>query len=186
MCFILYTIHEYTLLQFFVNDSAYGLLLSGLSAYMNYNLRNKLATEDVVNKRKIEKFVGNLISESIFENNDSLLKPRITSAYLMSFDIRGFTRLTQSATANSSLFKEKYHALVANVVGHHGGFIHKTHGDGHLISLGLINDAIELDDIPGIEKDLAKVEQRRQQQLLQKAISIYEQILVNFRSLKQN
>lgn len=181
---IFYSLNEFTLLKFFLNDSAYGLSLSALSAYMNFRLREKLATEDVTTKSKIEKFVGNLVSASIFENDASLVKARTSEAFLMSLDIRGFTSLSQSRETNSSLFKEKYHAVVAKIVGDNGGFIHKTHGDGHLISLGLVSEDVNLDDLPGIESDLHLAKVRRQKHHLNKAIEIFEKILVEFSLIK--
>lgn len=184
MSYIFYSSSQFTLLKFFLSDSAYGLSLSALSAYMNFNLRKKLATEDVVNKSRIEKFVGSLVSASIFENDESLVKARTTNAFLMSLDIRGFTSLSQTLGSNSSLFKERYHAVVAKIVGDSGGFIHKTHGDGHLISLGLVSERVDFDDLPEIQSDLEQVEARRQRYDLAKAIQIYEKILNEFSMIK--
>src|SRR5690606_32503905 len=105
---ILAYLGDYSMLKFFLSDSAYGILLGAISAYMNFNLRKRLATEEVRNKRRIEKFVGNLVSESIFENNDSLVKPRMTNAYIMAMDLRGFTKFSKTASPElASQFKEK-------------------------------------------------------------------------------
>jgi class 3 adenylate cyclase len=183
IAYIFYSLENFTLLKFFLNDSAYGLCLSVLSAYMNFTLRRKVATEDVINKSKFEKFVGNLVSTSIFENDASLVKDRSTHAFIMSMDIRGFTSLSQTPGANSSLFKERYHAEVARIVGVGGGFIHKTHGDGHLISFGLVDD-VNLDDVPSIQEELKKTEIQRRKHHLAKAIEIFEEILLRFSVIK--
>jgi len=186
LCAIFYMLKDFVLLRFFLNEAAFGLALSGLSAYMNYSVRKKLATEDVSHKRKFEKFVGNLVSESIFENNESLVEARTSKAFLMSLDVRGFTRIAQSKGYESSNFKERYHKMVARYAGDYGGFIHKTHGDGHIISIGLVNENIDLSDVPEITLDVNQAELRRHQQQLTKCIELFEKVLSEFSLIKED
>jgi class 3 adenylate cyclase len=182
---ILIFIQDMFLLKFFVTDMFLVIFYLCIGSQINFALRKKLATEDVINKSKIGKFIGNMVSESIFENNDALLQPRRKEAFLMSMDIRGFTEYTQQADISmSSIFKEKYHALVATAVGEGGGFIHKTHGDGHLISIGLMTEDVDLSDLPGLEGDLKKVTAKRQHQRLENGVKIFEKVFRQFEQLK--
>jgi hypothetical protein len=70
------------------------------------------------------------------------------------------------------------------VVGECGGFIHKTHGDGHLISLGLMNTDVDLADIPGLQGDLKDAEARRRKDQLDRAVAIFESVYEQFEKLK--
>jgi hypothetical protein len=173
------------LLKFILGDFVAGFILSASVSRTNFRLRQVLATEDVLKKQKIGKFIGHLVSESIFENNESLIQPRQAHAFLMSIDVRGFTSLMKTTTSkDASLFKERYHRLVAKVVGDLGGFIHKTHGDGHLISVGLMTKEVDLSDVPGLEADLKKAERRKREHQLGRAIVIFERIFGQFEQLR--
>jgi class 3 adenylate cyclase len=185
LCFMLIHLNQISLVKFILGDFAFAFSLSALSAQINFKLRKALATEDVLKKQKISKFIGQLVSESIFENNESLIQPRQSQAFLMSVDVRGFTNLMSSTnTREASLFKERYHQIVAKVVGDLGGFIHKTHGDGHLISLGLMSKEVDLSDVPGLETDAKNAEKRKREQQLGRAIVIFERIFGQFEQLR--
>jgi class 3 adenylate cyclase len=69
-------------------------------------------------------------------------------------------------------------------VGEGGGFIHKTHGDGHLISIGLMTEDVDLSDLPGLEGDLKKVTAKRQHQRLENGVKIFEKVFRQFEQLK--
>lgn len=183
---MLYKLNQPFLVKFFLTDMGLSFFLGGLGSHMNYTLRRKLATEDVIHKRKVGKFLGNMVSESIFENDETLVRTRRKQAFMMSIDLRDFTRYAKSAVeAETSMFKERYHLLVSKIVGELGGFIHKTHGDGHLISLGLMETEIDLDDIPELRSDLEVAEKYRRQQQLAHAVYFFEKLVNQFEILKQ-
>jgi class 3 adenylate cyclase len=184
---ILIHLHEWFYLKFFITDMIFAYTLGALGSHMNYTLRRKLATEDVIHQRKVRKFLGNIVSESIFENNEFLVRARKKEAFLISIDIRNFTKYTKSALeAESSNFKEQYHLLVSRVVGQFGGFIHKTHGDGHLISLGLMDLEPNLSDIPKIQSELEAAEKSRREQQLAHAVAFFEKLVLHFENLKKD
>ena len=179
--------NNYALLQFLLGDFAFVFLLAGMGANMSFKLRLALATEDVLKKNKIGKFVGQMVSESIFENNESLIQSRQSNAFLISLDVRGFTHLMKKYnSAEASLFKERYHHIVAKVVGDLGGFIHKTHGDGHLISLGLMSKEVDLADVPGIQNDMVRAEKRKREAQLGRVIVMFERIFGQFEQLRDD
>lgn len=184
MCWLFFRTQNFDLMQFVLNDASYSFFLAVLSAKTTFRLRSALATDDVLNQQKIEKFVGNIVSQSIFENNEALLNSRVGHGFLISLDVRGYTQLTKGMDpAMARKFKEGYHKMVASAVGEKGGFIHKTHGDGHLISLGLMNseeDSTLGNDVMGYEGQLALKHAKQ----LQKAIAIFEGVFEKFEHLK--
>lgn len=183
---ILVSLQQMFYLRFFLTDMSFVFMLGTLGSHMNYTLRRKLASEDVLHQRKVGRFLGNLVSESIFENNDQLVRARKKTAFLISIDVRNFTKFTKSASeSDSSQFKERYHMLVSKCVGEIGGFIHKTHGDGHLISVGLMDADPELGDVLGIQKDLQAAQRARQRQQLEHALSFFDKLVPHFEELKR-
>jgi class 3 adenylate cyclase len=185
VCWIFVRSENYDLLKFVLNDTAYSFFLAVLSAKTTFRLRSAMAKEDVLNKQKIEKFVGNIVSESIFENDASLLDSRVGHGFLLSLDVRGYTQLMKGLDPTvAKRFKESYHKLVASTVGGMGGFIHKTHGDGHLISLGLMNSGEEpVESREGSDFDIQLAQKHGDQ--LRKVISIFETVFDEFEKLKE-
>jgi class 3 adenylate cyclase len=185
VCWIFFSTGNDDLMKFVVNDASYSFFLAILCAKTTFRLRSALATDDVLNQQKIEKFVGNIVSQSIFEKNESLLDSRFGHGFLISLDVRGYTQLVKAMDpAVARRFKVSYHKMVATTVGKSGGFIHKTHGDGHLISLGLMNSQED----PSLNMEAAGVEGQLAENYgnqLRNAIAIFENVFEQFENLKK-
>lgn len=185
LAFVFNHIGDFFTLKYVMNDFSYAIPLAAMAAYQNYSLRFKLAKEDVRNKHSVQKFVGNLVTDAIFENRDELLKNRSAEGFLLALDVRGFTKLMKSDNQNQARqLMDKYHNLVATFIGGSSGFIHKTHGDGHLISFGLMNEQADLSGIPGLFEEEKVASLRRNKEIVKNAIITCEKIIDAFFRLK--
>src|SRR5207248_673796 len=102
----------------------------------------------------------------------------------ISMDLRGYTQLVRGiGTTVSAKFMDEYHKAVSTVVGSRKGYIHKTAGDGHLVSFGLMDDLPDLSDLPGIEDELNEAEKNRGRHFLAKAIETVDAVVRNLSRL---
>jgi class 3 adenylate cyclase len=99
-------------------------------------------------------------------------------------DCRGFTNLALNKPEDEKKFFEAYHKMVAHVVNSQGGFIHKTVGDGHYISFGVMDEEVDLSGIPGVEFDEPFERQRKRGDLVMHAVDAAGEIIKRFYDLR--
>jgi class 3 adenylate cyclase len=81
-------------------------------------------------------------------------------------------------------FMKEYHFLVSTTVGKFNGFIHKTTGDGHLISFGLMDQTENLSDILSIKNEVQDAENNKGKILTEMAIKVFEDLVEQYENLK--
>ena len=164
-----------------MHDSFFSLASGCLLGLLGNRLRLRVALLEIDRALKTEKFLGKTVSRAIFENREDLLERRTKKGFILALDIRGYTQMIQSNDAQKvGYFLNTYQAMVSDLVGQYGGFIHKTMGDGHLISFGLMDDDdVDLSDIPGIETELKQADDRRAQRALKRTILVMDLIAFN-------
>ncbi len=154
-----------------------GVIIGGIGNY----LRVRILQLEMKQMSSTEKFLGKTVSRAIFEGREDLLERRTKKGFILALDIRGYTQMIQNTEAQKvGYFLNTYQAMVSDLVGQYGGFIHKTMGDGHLISFGLMDDdEVDLSDIPGIETELKQADERRAQNALKRTILVMDLIAFN-------
>lgn len=154
-----------------------GVIIGGIGNY----LRVRILKLELKQMSSTEKFLGKTVSRAIFEGREDLLERRTKKGFILALDIRGYTQMIQTNDAQKvGYFLNTYQAMVSDLVGQYGGFIHKTMGDGHLISFGLMDDDdVDLSEIPGIEAELKQADERRAQSALKRTILVVDMIAFN-------
>jgi class 3 adenylate cyclase len=177
------------LMQLYLDDMILFTALSVLGGYSSHKLRERLATVEVLNRSNIEKFLGNVVTTAIFDGKRELLQERKATGFLLCMDIRGYTQLMQHVDeAVSSAFMADYHQLVNHVMGKNGGFVHRSMGDGYLISFGIMDPSAQQTDLsflPGTEAEETAALLRRNQDFLKQCIRSSEEIFDGFYHLKE-
>jgi len=169
----------------FYNDMALFTFLSLAAAYSSFELRLKLSILDVQKKSNVRKFTGNRVSSAIFDNKMHLLQDREQKAFLLNMDIRGYTKMMQTFSKDvTSRFMDEYHNILSQTFGRRGGFVHKSNGDGHMISFGLYEENTDLSEIPGLELVEELAFNRRNKLLLSNCIAAAEEITLGLHRLK--
>lgn len=170
-----------------LSDSLISIAVNMLLSMIIHKLRMHIACLELERASDVSRFIAPPIFKAIYENRKDLLQTRKASGLLLNMDIRGYTKLFQSGSQVQ--FEElmaKYLAHVSETVNKFGGVIHRTAGDGHLISFGLLDDPVDLSDIPDIQTELKQAEFKKWQNFLQNAFCCLEEIVVGSHKLVLN
>jgi class 3 adenylate cyclase len=173
---ILWQSGNLVLLKLFFNDMLVMLPVTYFLARKIHWTQRRLALAEHDLKRRVRPFLGSYVASALYENRYDLLRDRDTQGLILSLDIRGFSRLMRDlGPGELNEFLRLYHGLVGRVVHALGGHVHKSMGDGHLISFGVM-DLPDLSDIPDLEQALIQAEARRKNELYRHAFSAFFQI----------
>ncbi|MGE0173288.1 MAG: adenylate/guanylate cyclase domain-containing protein [Oligoflexales bacterium] len=78
--------------------------------------------------------------------NEIYVPCRRAQGFIFSIDIRGYTDLAATCENDGiDRFTSTYLAMVKEKISEYGGYVHKTSGDGHLISFGIMEDGPQLE-----------------------------------------
>lgn len=183
--YMIYRNNDMAMLNWFFNDISYATMISALFAHNIYLLRRKLARIDAYNKDRTKAYLGEHVADAILNRKEHELTGKHVSGFIVSIDLRGYTNFKKTATQDVyHNFMNAYHALVSQIVGKFGGYVHKTNGDGHLISFGVMNATEDLSDIPGLEAELKKVDRKRQTEEFKNASDAINHIQNEFFKLR--
>ncbi len=173
------------LLQLFVNDMLVMLPVTFFLARRIHKTQRRLAFAEHDLKQRVTPFLGQYVASALYENRYDLLRDRKTQGLILSLDIRGFSRLMRAlGPVELNEFLRLYYALVGRIVHAHGGHVHKSMGDGHLISFGVM-DMPDLSDIPDLAEALAQAEMRRKTELHHHALQAFFTMEKEFIALLQ-
>lgn len=173
------------LLSMIVNDYLCMTMGACLAGHLTYRLRRKVAFMDAQIKSQLTPLVGEAVASAIYNNNFDRLNNRKSLGLILSMDLRGYTQFLQMSPKEvSSAFMKEYHFMVSSTVGKFGGFTHKTAGDSHLISFGLMDDSADLSDIPELREEVMDAEMRKVKALVETAIQMFEELIEKYLALK--
>lgn len=168
-----------------VNDYICMTLGAVIAGQFTYELRKKVAFMDAQIKSTLTPFVGNTVASAIYNQSLDNLNNKSCYGLILSMDIRGYTKFlhTHSQELSSSFMKD-YHFLVSTTVGKYNGFIHKTVGDSHIISFGLMDESADLSDIEDLKSELVSAEKIKSQQLAVSAQQMFDELIEKVDQLK--
>lgn len=165
-----YGLNEQYVINILLNDIGAAMALNFIVARAAVRLRTRLAIEDIQSKEQTKRLLGGRIAEAIFEKRADLLNGFERPALIIAVDMRGFTRfMIDQAGPVVNDFLAKYHEIITSTSGRYGGFVHKSSGDGHLISFGLMEDHQDLSDVPDIKDKVAQADEMRRRHLFSRA-----------------
>jgi class 3 adenylate cyclase len=160
-----------------LNDSLFALGTGILVSRVIQGLRAKVAALEWERAKEAGKFLGETVSKAIFEDRLELLERRTSTGFLLCTDVRGFTGLVRNFPKEQvTQFMDRYFEILNQAVGKYGGVVHKTAGDGHLISFGLMDHFPDL-KIEGIVDDERKARLNRQTNLAINSLRCFDEIV---------
>jgi class 3 adenylate cyclase len=167
------------ILRLIVNDTSFALGSGVFLSMLVHRLRVRVARLELEHATDAARFLGPTLTKAIYEDRRDLLESRRKKGFIVTLDLRGYTSLVQGHDEKTAArFMEQYHALVADSVGKLSGSIHKTAGDGHLVSFGLMEGSVDLSDIDDLGDEVDAAEQRRNRALLENAVKCVERIVI--------
>ncbi len=175
-----------TLVKTFVGDFAIIFLVTGFTANQFFKLRLRVALSDIEMRKSASLFLGSHLADAIYEEKTDLLKGYTQSGSILALDIRGYTNFVHNSTPEiMKAFMHSYHELVAKTIGQWGGYIHKSSGDGHIISFGIMEKEEDLSDIPGLGAEQSSAAERKMKHILGHSTTAFEEIVKGFDVLKK-
>jgi class 3 adenylate cyclase len=174
------------ILALIVNDT--GLATAGaiLLSYRLDSLRRQLAIVELDRESQASRFLGPVLSKAIFDDERQRLESVRCKGFIISIDIRDSTDHQQALGIQWLEFRRSYFALVSQLVSKHGGYIQKTVGDCHVINFGVMNYGVDLSDIPGVENEVGRAEERRLQRASDSAFRFLDELLSGFDSFAKS
>src|SRR5690606_15144939 len=119
-----------------------------------YNWRYAHVKKDLLYKEWLRRFLGEKVSKMVFENMIPLA-PEEAYGHILILDIRGYTRFLQiNDEQTTSLFMTDFYKAITHLASKYGGHVHKSLGDGFLISFSIM-DHTAIDDQQQRRKILA-------------------------------
>ncbi len=146
---ILFSQFRSELAQIICSDSLMISIILFITLKSIYQLRVSLAIDDNQRRKKASLFLGKKLTDVIYNSSSMIHDDYTRDGLIMSVDLRGYTRFTQSTdTETVRLFMSEYYSLMTKVVTSNGSYLHKTSGDGFLISIGVMDNEVDLSDLP--------------------------------------
>jgi len=143
-------------------------------------LRFKVSKLEFEKEQQASKFLGPIVAQAIYNNRPDRLSRIRCKGFVISIDIRDSTDLQQQYGQSWHEFRLSYFSFVSSLIKKHGGYLQKTVGDCHVINFGVMDYGIDLSDIPGIENELDRSEDRRLQSASLSAFDFLDELLSKF------
>jgi hypothetical protein len=173
------------LLNLFINDSISSLLISFVCARVLFLLRKQLTCYDIKFKEAVKPFLGKDLVDAIKNETLEALSNFKTKGIVLSLDLRGFTTFVKAHEREFvSSFMKEYHNILGKAFIGCGGYLHKSNGDGHLLSFAVM-DEINLSDINVLKDEVVKSEDRKINGYLKAIEKQFPAFVESFNSLTQ-
>lgn len=168
--------NNYSLLYMFLGDVSICFPIMLLVAGQVAKLRDDLELRRMDLEEKITPFLGGYLSKAIHQNKPEMLQDKILCGIIMNMDIRGYSIITQTLSSEQlNDFIKIYQNKLVNALDKTQGYLHKSMGDGHLISFGLF-DVPSLADIPSLKELQEESEEPRINTYTQAALKFHERV----------
>ncbi len=154
-----------------------------IGAITIYRTRLKVTILEIEREVEASKFLGPAVSKAIFENKQDILERQVRKGFVISIDVRDSTELQKKYGQQWLAFRKEYFGLVSKAVDFFGGYVQKTMGDCHVINFGVMDDVIDLSDVPGLERENAEVDEKRLQSASDAAMECIERVFTGFQKL---
>lgn len=177
---IAYFSKDLAIFKLILNDTSCAMLSSMYTGKMIDTLRCQVIKLKVEKESEARQFLGNYLSDAIFKNKRHLLNKIECEGFVVCMDVRNSTYLLQNFTKQWLGFQEAYFELFKQEVQRFSGYIQKTTGDCHIINFGVMDYGVSLADIPGIENELARAEERRLLRASRNVFNFLDHIIPKF------
>jgi class 3 adenylate cyclase len=177
--------NDIDLASMIVNDFICMTLGASIAGHFTYRLRKKIAFLDAQIKSTVTPLVGNAVASAIYSQRLDNLNNKSAYGLILTMDLRGYTQFMHNSPRDvSAAFMKEYHFLVSTSVGKYNGFIHKTAGDGHLISFGLMDESADLSDIPELRFEVISAEINKSKILAESVEKMFDELIEKYEQLK--
>ncbi len=178
LCWIAYQSHDEVVFTTVLSDTLCSLAYSILIGLTVNRLRERIAMLEFEKEREASRFLGPVVSKAIFHGDGGMLERVRCVGFVISVDIRESTELMQRHGDHWLNYRREYFKLVTRLAARHSGYIQKTVGDCHVINFGIMDYGEDLSDLPGIEAEIERAEERRLQRASDHAFAFVQELFV--------
>ncbi|MGE0615215.1 MAG: adenylate/guanylate cyclase domain-containing protein [Bacteriovoracia bacterium] len=174
------------ILNLLIGDTFLSLSTSIFVSHMIDKLRAEVAYYKLEKEMAASQFLGPVLSKAIFENQQNRLERVRCRGYIVCIDIRDSTTLQSEFGERWLEFRKRYFALVSQCVSRNHGYIQKTVGDCHVINFGVMDYGVDLSDIPGLESELERADDRRLKRASDSVFRFFDELFTAFEGLDRS
>lgn len=150
-------------------------------------LRYKLAIADKKVKELTTSFLGSPLTKAIYEDGVEGIVNFSHDGIMLAIDLRGYTSFVHNVESKIvKAFMQKYHTIVSQAVGNNSGYLHKSNGDGHMISFGIMDSNPDISDLPGYEDEIKRSTDMKKAIYFLNSIKTFVHMLMAFEKLKDD
>lgn len=153
----LFNSHEPLLLTMIFTDVTTISIILFAGLRITSKLRFFMASQDLLRKNTLSIFLGSSLTKAIYESTEMKFSNYSQDGLVMAIDLRGYTNFVNSYPHDVvKQFMYKFHSKAVRAITKNGGYVHKTNGDGLLVSFGIMERDEDLSENTGnkTEEDL--------------------------------
>lgn len=173
--FITYLSGDNILTKAVISDLSLSLISDIILASWISNVQAKNKYLEHEKQTMSNKYLGPFLTRAI--NKEVPMEDITKFGYIINIDMRGYTKMKEKYPENYKPFIKKYQNIVKTRVYEHFGYVHKSMGDGHTISFGVLDDQVDLSDVLGINEDEKIANINTNSQMLSNIIKCLQKII---------
>lgn len=182
--YIVYLSNSPVILNSIVGDTIIATASGVIFSRIISKLRLTLYKLQLEKQDKASKFLDPIVAEAVFKDRPELLRKKRAKAFVVTMDVRDSTELIKIYEKRWLVFRQDYFKEVSILVSKHAGYIQKTVGDCHVINFGM-NDEIDLSDIPGLDTENARADERKMQYYSEMTLKCMNGIFETFTAISK-
>lgn len=174
---VLFSQNQPIISQLIISDALISSIILLVTLKSIHKLRVTLAIADHRHRKKASLFLGKHLTDAIYEDRQMVPDNFSRDGLIMSIDLRGYTNFFQSNPPEVvRAFMSDYYSLSTKVLSEKKAFLHKTIGDGLLISFGIMDSDTDLSDLPEAQKISEKIVEQKKAESLSQATQVFLEI----------
>lgn len=160
--------------QMIISDAIMVTIILVVTLKSIHKLRLSVAVDEHQRRKKASLFLGKNLAQAIYQTSEMVVDDFSRDGLVMSVDLRGYTKFIQSVDrAVVRAFMSDYHALVNRTISSRKSYLHKTIGDGLLITFGVMDNDIDLSDLPNSVDAHKRFEETKKIECLRQASEVF-------------
>lgn len=166
--------HQPQLGQMIISDAMMVTIILIVTLKSIHKLRLSVAVDELQRRKKASLFLGKNLAQAIYQTTNMVVDDYTRDGLVMSVDLRGYTKFIQSVDrATVRAFMSDYHALVNKTISSRKSYLHKTIGDGLLITFGVMDNETDLSDLPDASEAHKRLEETKKAECLRQAAEVF-------------
>jgi class 3 adenylate cyclase len=182
----LFYFHEPRIFTMIITDVTTIAIILYFGLRITSKLRFFMASQDILRKKALSVFLGRSLTKAIFESTEMKFANYLQEGLVMAIDLRGYTHFVYSYPSDVvKKFMYKFHSRAVRAITKNGGYVHKTSGDGLLVTFGIMERDEDLSEIASMTGTDKSASDTKKTICLQRAFKTFKKISDIVESLRE-